>query len=99
LHRIAFGCEIPYDCGIKLTAIIYPDSETNWLVAKCPEIGTTSQGHTENEALANLREATDLYLESFPHAVKKAPVIHTFESVRGNRYFLRSFCPNQTEET
>lgn len=64
---------------MKLTAIIYPDSETDWLVAECPEIGTASQGHTEEEALANLQEATDLYLESFPHAVKKAAVIHTFE--------------------
>lgn len=50
---------------MKLTAVIYPDSETDWLVAECPEIGTASQGHTEEEALANLQEATDLYLESF----------------------------------
>lgn len=47
---------------MKLTAIIYPDSETDLLVAECPEIGTASQGHTEAEALANLQEATDLYL-------------------------------------
>lgn len=68
---------------MKLTAIIYPDSETDWLVAECPEIGTDSQGHTEEEALANLQEATDLYLESFPHAVKKPATIHTFELVHG----------------
>ena len=48
---------------MKLTAVIYPDSETDWLVAECPEIGTASQGKTEAEALANLREATELYLE------------------------------------
>jgi len=64
---------------MKLTAVIYPDTETDWLVAECPEIGTASQGHTEAEALANLQEATDLYLESFPHAVRKPAVIHTFE--------------------
>jgi predicted RNase H-like HicB family nuclease len=64
---------------MKLTAIIYPDSDTDWLVAECPEIGTASQGHTEEEALANLREATDLYLEAFPHTVKKAAAIRTFE--------------------
>ncbi len=68
---------------MKLTAIIYPDSETDWLVAECPEIGTASQGHTEEEALANLQEATDLYLESFPHAVKKPATIHTFELAHG----------------
>ena len=37
---------------MKLTAVIYPDSGTDWLVAECPEIGTASQGHTEEEALA-----------------------------------------------
>ena len=51
---------------MTLTAIIYPDSDSEWLVAECPEIGTASQGKTEDEALANLREATELYLESFP---------------------------------
>ncbi|MGO9586059.1 MAG: type II toxin-antitoxin system HicB family antitoxin [Limisphaerales bacterium] len=64
---------------MKLTAVIYPDSETDWLVAECPEIGTASQGKTEAEALANLREATELYLESFPHALKKAAAIRSFE--------------------
>ena len=64
---------------MKLTAVIYPDSETDWLVAECPEIGTASQGKTEEEALANLREATELYLESFPHALKKPSAIRSFE--------------------
>jgi predicted RNase H-like HicB family nuclease len=69
---------------MKLTAIIiYPDSETDLLVAECPEIGIASQGHTEAEALANLQEATDLYLESFPHAVRKPAAIHTFELAHG----------------
>ena len=35
-------------------------------VAQCPEIGTVSQGDTLEEALANLKEATELYLEEFP---------------------------------
>lgn len=64
---------------MKLTAIIYPDAETDWLVAECPEIGTASQGHTEAEALANLQAATELYLETFPQALKKSAAIHTFE--------------------
>jgi predicted RNase H-like HicB family nuclease len=68
---------------VKLTAIIYPDSETDLLVAECPEIGTASQGRTEEEALANLQEATDLYLESFPHVIKKPATIHTFELTHG----------------
>ena len=34
---------------------------------------------TEEEALANLREATELYLESFPHALKKESAIRSFD--------------------
>lgn len=32
-------------------------------VSQCPELGVTSQGKTEEEALENLREAVTLYLE------------------------------------
>jgi len=35
-------------------------------VSECPELGTASQGETIEEAIANLREATELYLEEFP---------------------------------
>ena len=35
-------------------------------VAQNPETGTTTQGETLAEALANLKEATELYLEEFP---------------------------------
>ena len=68
---------------MKLTAIIYPDLETDWLVAECPEIGTASQGHTEEEALANLQEATNLYLEAFPQTLRKSAAIRTFELAHG----------------
>jgi predicted RNase H-like HicB family nuclease len=64
---------------MKLTAVIYPDSETDLFVAECPEIGTASQGHTEDEALANLQEATGLYLESFPQAIGRPAAIRTFD--------------------
>jgi predicted RNase H-like HicB family nuclease len=81
--RFAFYRENGYVVSMKLTAIIYPDSETDWLVAECPEIGTASQGRTEEEALANLQEATDLYLESFPQTLKKQSAIRTFELAHG----------------
>ncbi|MCK5733727.1 MAG: type II toxin-antitoxin system HicB family antitoxin [Candidatus Latescibacteria bacterium] len=42
--------------------------EDDICVAECPEVGTVSQGATIEEALANLREATELYLEEFPRA-------------------------------
>ncbi len=46
------------------TAVL--DREGDWFVAECPEVGTVSQGGTIDEALANLKEATELYLEEFP---------------------------------
>lgn len=64
---------------MKLTAISYPDAETDWLVAQCPEIGTANQGRTEAEALANLREATDLHLQALPQTLERPAAIHTFE--------------------
>ncbi len=49
---------------MKLNAMIH--KEEDMFVAECPEIGTVSQGKTKKEALANLKEATELYLEEFP---------------------------------
>ncbi len=50
----------------NFTAVIYPDAESDWLVAHNPETGTTTQGKTFEEALANLKEATELYRADFP---------------------------------
>ena len=44
--QIAFWQIIWQIFSMKLTAVIYPDAETDWLVAECPEIGTASQGKT-----------------------------------------------------
>ena len=46
------------------TAVVYKEDEL--YVAECPEIGTASHGDTIEEAVANLKEATELYLEEFP---------------------------------
>ena len=40
-------------------------------IATCKEIGTVSQGKTKKEALENIKEATECYLESFPLKKKK----------------------------
>lgn len=64
---------------MKFTAVIYPDEQTDLLVAECPEVGTVSQGKTEEEALANLKEATELYLESFPRAHARPAKFASFE--------------------
>ena len=49
---------------MELSAVLTPAPEGGY-VAFNPETGTTSQGQTVEEALANLREATMLFLEEF----------------------------------
>lgn len=60
----------------RLTAILYREDEV--YVAECPEVGSASQGDTIEEALANLREATTLYLEQFPAVIKGHPLVTRF---------------------
>lgn len=55
--------------------------EEEMYVAQCPAVGTVSQGETPEEAVDNLKEATELYLEEFPLEEKKRPFITTFEVV------------------
>jgi predicted RNase H-like HicB family nuclease len=50
---------------MELIAVITP-VEGGGFVALNLESGTTSQGETVPEAIANLREATELYLSEFP---------------------------------
>jgi predicted RNase H-like HicB family nuclease len=59
------------------TAIL--KKEEDMYVAKCPEVGTVSQGRTVEEAIANLKEATELYLEEFPSRQFSRPLLTTFE--------------------
>jgi predicted RNase H-like HicB family nuclease len=54
--------------------------EGDLYVAECPEVGTVSQGPTIEEAVANLQEATELYLEEFPPAGSSRPILTTFEA-------------------
>lgn len=64
--------------GRLYTAIIH--KEDDWYVAECPEIGTVSQGKTIEEAIASLKEATELYLEEFPAVETSHPIVATFEA-------------------
>lgn len=47
---------------LVFTAVLH--KEGNWYVAHCEEIGTVSQGRTIEKAIKNLKEATELYLET-----------------------------------
>lgn len=61
-----------------LTAVLMPAPEGGY-TATNPETGTTSQGESIEEALANLREATELYLEEFALTPSGRSIITTFE--------------------
>ena len=60
-----------------LTAVLH--KEENMYIAECPEVGTASQGETIEEAINNLKEATQLYLEEFPLENESRSIITTFE--------------------
>lgn len=62
---------------MELSAVLTPAPEGGY-VAYNPETGTTTQGETVEEALANLREATELYLEEFPLAITGRPLLTSF---------------------
>jgi predicted RNase H-like HicB family nuclease len=62
---------------LELTAVL-TRSEEGGFVALNPETGTTTQGETFEEAVANLREATVLYLSEFPVAAGGHPVVTFF---------------------
>lgn len=47
----------------RFTAVII--KEEGWFVAHCVELGVVSQGKTIEDAQANLKEAVELYLETF----------------------------------
>lgn len=56
---------------MTFTAVLH--KEEDLYVAECPEVGTVSQGYTVEEAIGNLKEATELYLEEFPFIPRVFP--------------------------
>ena len=63
---------------MQVTAVLTPAPEGGF-VAYNPETGTTSQGETVENAVANLREAVELYLEMFPMPEGGPPVVTSFD--------------------
>jgi predicted RNase H-like HicB family nuclease len=59
----------------RLTASIW--QERDWFVAQCLEVDVASQGETEQEALANLKEALELHFE--PPLATLIPQVRTVE--------------------
>ena len=62
---------------MELTAVLTPAEEGGY-VALNPETGTTTQGGTVEEAVANLKEATALYLSEFPLLPPGRPLVTMF---------------------
>ena len=63
------------DLSVKYSAVIRKGEKQ--YVALCPELDVVSQGYTIDEALENLTEAVELYLEDEPAASPTSQVFVT----------------------
>ena len=59
---------------MELTAVIRKGEKQ--FVALCPEVDVVSQGYTVEEAIDNLREAVELYIEEMG-----SPEIHSEDAI------------------
>jgi predicted RNase H-like HicB family nuclease len=59
------------------TSVLHKEEDV--YVAECPEVGTVGQGKTMEDAIKNLKEATELYLEEFSLKGNTRSIIITFE--------------------
>ncbi len=63
---------------MKFSAIL--QKEGDWYVSLCPELDIASQGKTVEEAVNNLQEAVELYLEDEDVTLPDtAPIVTMFE--------------------
>ena len=58
---------------LELPAVV--TKEENWFVAVCPTNNIVSQGKTVEEALANLKEALELFYEEEKEIVIQSPLV------------------------
>jgi predicted RNase H-like HicB family nuclease len=61
---------------VTLSAVIHREGDL--YVAECPELGTVSQGKTIEEAVANLKEATELYSRNRRSRAPSPAILTTF---------------------
>ena len=84
LHCKYAGCayhqinQIRASPKMQMTAVLSSAPEGGY-IAFNPETGTTTQGESVEEALANLREATELFLEESPQVLTVKAFITTFD--------------------
>ena len=65
--------------SLMIFSAVITEAEEGGYVAFNPETGTTTQGETFDEAMTNLREATELYLDVFPMKARPPAVLTCFE--------------------
>ncbi|HET8681910.1 MAG TPA: type II toxin-antitoxin system HicB family antitoxin [Micromonosporaceae bacterium] len=54
--------------------------EEDWYIARCLELDVASQGESVDEALSNLREAVEAYLEEVSEpAIEPTPLVTAFQ--------------------
>ena len=66
---------------VKITAELIPEEEGGFTVY-CPELDIYTQGETEAECLANLREAAELHLEELGGNLPQRKIIRRKIEVR-----------------
>lgn len=64
--------------NIKFNVII--QKEENWYVAKCIDNSVASQGKTIEEAMANLKEALELFMQN-EEPIKPKEIRENFNSI------------------
>lgn len=55
----------------RLNYVVFP--EDGAFVARCLDVEVASEGDTESEAIANLKEALELYFEDHPSSLVTLP--------------------------
>ena len=71
--------------NFRLTGVFWHEGEL--VVSKCPELGVASCGETVEEAMANLREAVELYLEN----ARKLGILNQTPSLNAKERFTTQF--------
>lgn len=79
------GKNLKYKYYMKVVMIlnkkdnIIIEKEDNWYIAKCIDTNVASQGKTQEEAIANLKEAIELYMQNEEPEQPKSIFVTTLE--------------------
>ena len=70
---------------VRLTGVFWPEGDV--YVSKCLELGVASCGDTVEEAMANLREAVELYLEN----ARRLGILEPLDALTSSARFITQF--------